>query len=613
MYHIVQGITSHPSVKRLVLPVLIGFASAAGALVFLSGLEFLDEKLQAQLMGIVHPHPLGEVIRGTGAHLSAYAPAHPTHWWLVLLIPTVGGLISGWMVFTFAPQAQGHGIDALISSFHNARGYVATRVPFVKLFASLVTLGTGGSGGKEGPIALIGGGLGSWIARAFKLDPRETRHLLLAGAAGGIGAIFRAPLGAAISSIEIIYKEDLETDALLSCVLSSVTAYSCLLLSTRWLEQPFRSAIFTVPPQDFQPAHLLTLIPMTLLVVMLGRLFIKVFDGTGRLFQRLPIQPIFRPMLGGFLIGLIALWVPQTMGLGMGYLQEALYFNPEGLNIWSCLSFGALFLALKIVAISVTIGSGGSGGVFGPSLMVGGLGGSLVGLLCHALIAPMFPGLPIPPVSTFAILGMASFFAGVAHAPLGALIMCSEMTQGYQLLAPLTLLCMISIFFNGGKSIYKSQVSNKFNSAAHRASISFDILRGVPLRTIFKPSPVNCVPVTSSVGDLRKIMTIQSFSFPLPLVDEGGAPVGLLSMGTLREVIMEDEASELFTAADLMGPLVTCSLDEDLHNILIKFSDHGYGRLPVVDPAEPTKLLGFIRYQEIMEAYQNELKLRKEA
>lgn len=608
MFRIIEGVTRHRSLKRLLLPVLIGLASAAGALIFLSGLEFLDHQLQGVLMGIAHPQPLGEALHQSGPRLSAYAPAQTGNWWLVLLIPTIGGLISGWLVFTFAPLAQGHGIDALISSFHNARGYVATKVPIIKLLASMVTLGSGGSGGKEGPIALIGGGLGSSIARLFKLDPRETRHLLLAGAAGGIGAVFRAPLGAAISSIEILYKEDLETDALLSCVLSSVTAYSCLLLSMRWL-----SAIFVVPVQDFQPAHLVTLIPMTLAVVMLGRLFIKIFEGTGKLFQGLPLPVMIKPMLGGLLIGVIALWVPQTMGLGMGYLQEALHFDLAGREIWACLGFGALFLALKIITISITIGSGGSAGVFGPSLMVGGLGGSLVGLFCHAVVAPLFPGLPIPPVSTFAILGMASFFAGVAHAPLGALIMTSEMTQGYQLLAPLTLLCMISIFFNGGKSLYKNQVTNKFNSAAHRASISFDILRGVPLRAIFQPTTVNCAPVTSTLSDLRKIMTIQSFSFPLPLVDEHGAPVGLLSMGTLREVILEEEAEELFTAADLMGPLVTCSLDEDLHNILIKFSDHGYGRLPVVDPENPTKLLGFIRYQEIMEAYQRELKERQES
>lgn len=595
------------------LSILVGIISGIASALFMYGLDFFSAFLQGHLMSVAHPHPGGEeisfgIISG-GTELGFdFSRIAASHWWKILLIPTLGGLISGWLVFGFAPEAKGHGIDAMIASFHNQKGKLRARVPFIKMLASLVTLSSGGSGGREGPIALIGGGFGSWISDRFGLRSKDRRHLLLAGAAGGVGSIFRAPLGGAISAIEILYSEDLETEALVPAVVSSVTAFSVFLLITDPLFGFKGHFIFRVPDLQFHPAHLIPCLVLAIVCSLLARIYVSVFHGIRtHFFDRLPVPRLVRPAIGGLMVGIIALLVPHTLGMGMGYIQEAISFDPNGGDLWLVARFGLVLLLLKMVTVSITIGSGGSAGVFGPSLLIGGLGGFVVGCVFYQFAPLLFPSMPLPPMAAFVILGMSAFFAAVANAPLGALVMSSEMTYGYELLAPLMLVSIIAMIYTRRHSIYLSQVKDKFHSPAHLGDISFDILINVKLKTIFRALQVKTIAGRMVLRDLRNVIRDESYAFPLVVKNYKGDLVGMLTMDAFRQAIFEEELDDLIIVKDIMTPIVTCALEDDLKQILTKFTEHGYGRLPVVSSDDGRRVIGYVRYQEIMEAYQREV------
>ena len=256
---------------------------------------------------------------------------YPCPWWLVVLVPTVGGLISGILVFTWAPEAEGHGTDAMIRSFHRGGGQVRSRVPIIKSVASIITIGTGGSAGQEGPIAQIGAGFGSLLAGVLKLPPTDRRLLMLAGAAGGVGAIFRAPLGGALFAGEVLYSSTaFESAALLPCLASSIVAYSTFALFVT--PRP----IFLLPKE--MVFHGLRDLPLfvilTLACAAMGWLYVRVFYGLrDRFFKPMPIPKQFKPAVGGLLLGLLALAFPQVMTGGYGWVQWGAIGMPPS---WRC-------------------------------------------------------------------------------------------------------------------------------------------------------------------------------------------------------------------------------------------------------------------------------------
>ncbi len=595
------------------LSVVVGAVSGVASAVFMYGLDYTSALFQGQWMGILHPHPSGEST-SFGFHESGlvmgfeFMQTTANHWWKILLIPCLGGLVSGWLVFKFAPEAKGHGIDALITAFHHQKGKLRPRVPIVKMLASVATLGSGGSGGREGPIALIGGGFGSWLADRFRLRSRERRHLLLAGAAGGIGSIFRAPLGGAISAIEILYSEDMETEALVPAVVSSVTAFSVFTLIASPLFGFDGHFVFEVPKLDFHPVHLFPYLVLAIVCSLLGKLYVTLFHRMRtHVFERIPIPRVLRPALGGLIIGMVALVVPQTLGMGMGYIQQAISFDATSADLMLVARFCVVLLLFKMLTVSVTIGSGGSAGVFGPSLLIGGLGGFVVGCVFYALAPTFFPSLSLPPIAAFVILGMSAFFAAVANAPLGALVMSSEMTFGYELLAPLMLASIVAMLYTRKYSIYHAQVKDKFRSPAHLGDISFDILSNIKLGQIFKAQETRSIAARATLHELREVIKDESFAFPLAVKDRNHELVGMLTMNAFREAIFDQELSHLIIVEDIMTHIVTCSLEDDLKQVLNQFATHGYGRLPVVANENAHDIIGFVQYQEIMEAYQSEV------
>jgi len=423
--------------------------------------------------------------------------------WLIPIVTTVGGLLSGILVYSLAPEAEGHGTDTVIKAFHRTGGFIRARVAPIKMIASVLTIGSGGSAGREGPTALISSGFASIYATLAKRSESERRLLLLVGMAAGLSAIFRSPIGTAIFAIEVLYGDmEFEAGALFYVMLGSVVAYVINGLFVGW------EPLFLVPA-DLGIRGASAYIWFVILGVLSGLIAILlpvVFYRTRDTFHKLRIPPHFKPAIGGLGVGLIAIFLPQVLGGGYGWIQEAID-GSLGIELLILLAFA------KIIALSLTVSSGGSGGVFAPSLYVGAmLGGAL---------AQVFD----QPPAAFAIIGMAAVFAGAARVPVAAMLMVTEMTGGYHLLAPAALAVMISYLvqrtISGGfqyKSLYEAQVDSRAQSPAHYVEHVQAAMSLLNERKIALPSDINHL-------DLYSIL---ASGIPLDLPDGKQLNIGVL-------------------------------------------------------------------------------------
>jgi chloride channel protein, CIC family len=580
--------------RWLVFGVLIGLASGLVAAAFFTALEIATHVTFGVLAGMPPLPPPGDQL----LHVSGEVTRDPRPW-VAVLLPSIGGLLSGLLVYRYAPETEGHGTDEMIRAFHHQRGLIRARVPLVKGLATICTLATGGSAGKEGPVAQIGAGLGSLVAQTLGLSVRDRRILLLAGVAGGLGAIFRAPLGSAITAIEVLYREDFESDALIPCVISSVTAYVVFVLlmgSTR---------VFAVPEFPLvAPVELVGYLVLAILCVPVGRLYIWLFYGSrDRFFRRLPIPRAALPMLGGLGVGILGLGVPQVYGTGWGWIQE-------GIDGHLALSTLALCALAKILATSLTIGSGGSGGVFGPTLFIGAMLGGFVGFSGHAIAPALFPH-----PAAYVLVGMASFFAGVASAPIGAMLMVAEMTDGYALLPALMLVSFVAIVLQRGHSIYTFQLKDRFRSPAHAGDLVMNVLEEMRVSDVYRPAR-EIVSVSSAAKfDAVRRLVLSSQQSTITVLDSAGDLVGLLTADHIRLVIDDHQLDRFVVAGDICAPAASLYLDDDLSRAHQLFHLCGCPQIPVIsDATEPgSRVLGMLDYRDLMRAYEIELERRRQS
>jgi CIC family chloride channel protein len=497
-------------------------------------------------------------------------------------------LISGWLVYTFAPEAEGDGTDAVIESFHHLLGHIRTRVPLIKSLATVFTLGSGGSGGREGPIAQIGAGFGSVLASALHLPPRERRILLVAGMGSGIGAIFKSPLAGAIFAGEVLYREEeIEYEALIPATIASIVAYSVFCLFFGW------GPLFTTPDIAFTDP--LRLIPYTFLglgCAFMGFIYIQVFYGMRNFFHHLHIPNFVKPAVGGLLAGIIGFFLPQTLALGYGQLQMAL--DGSASLTWQLLL--AIAFA-KIVTTSFSIGSGGSGGVFGPSMVIGGTFGGALGILFHQLMPQV-----VVNQQAFVVVGMAGFFAGAASTPISTVIMVSEMTGNYNLLVPSMWVCTISFLLLRRWSIYEKQHPNRISSPAHYGELAVDILQGLKVRDWMNRDAVS-IPAHTTFSNILKIAA-ESGHAHYPVLDKEGRLLGILG---LQEIVRKwNQANKKinYTASDLIeANCVTITPQESLHQALRKIDSSHAELLPVVSDEGSSKLVGILTRSDIIHAY----------
>jgi CIC family chloride channel protein len=582
--------------RLLIHATVVGAASGVMAAMFFYALELAEELFLNFLAGFNPLNAAGEL---EAAHVLSGKKARP---WLILVLPALGAGLGSWLTRRYAPECAGPGADATIAAFHQKVSDVRRRVMWIKPIATLLTLGTGGAGGREGPTMQICGAIGSTVARILDLDQRERRILLVAGMAAGVSAIFRTPLGAALLSIELLYRDDFESDALVPAVLASVVGYSVFI----WLHGD-ATLFATAEKYPFIIRHLPLYALMTLVLAAAGVCFVMALRGVRRLSARWPAWA--RAAIGGLLVGSIALCVlyAGNEGAGMGILgggygaaQAAITgadWLPAGLT-GAAIMMG-LALA-KIVASSFTVSTGGSAGVFGPALSIGALVGGAFGYAMQSLT-----GDPTIQPGAFALVGMGTLYGGIAHAPLGALVMVCEMAGSYDLLVPLMLSGGIAFALLRRTTLYEAQPNTQHDSAAHPPRV-LDVLSTLTVKEVivedrpymsFKPG----TPVIKMIRDVSNAGWQDVF----PIIDDNERLLGMITPELLRLLAAEREIETFLLAIDAMQPAVTVKLDEDLRTASERMLTHGLRELLVVD--EDGAICGFIDEAEIGQIYLDRL------
>lgn len=568
----------------------IGLSTVIGVIGGLAavGFEWLIELLHHQLLE-----------RSASIQSEGLGDWGPKTWMILVLLP-LGGLVVGLVTQLFAPEAEGHGTEQMIRSFHQLQGRVRRRVIAIKAITSAITIGSGGSAGSEGPVAQIGSGLGSMTSDLMHLSDRDRRMFLLAGSSAGIGALFTAPLGGALFAPEVLYgKPEFEGEAIIPCIISSIvafTTFTTIVGDHKKIQIPSR-ILDELAVHD--PRELLIYFTLALACTALGWLYVRTFNGVGRAMKRIPKLPgPLRPALGGLLVAALAIGIAPIAGergiLSGGY--ELMSGSIEGdMTIWTM----ALLALAKILATSLSIGSGGSGGVFAPSLAIGALLGASVGQAAAAL----FPSMDINP-ACYALVGMGGFFSGVAKTPIAAIIIVCEMTGSYELLAPLMLVAVVHVLLAQSWTIYETQVESLVHSPAHAGEFVVDVLERMTVNDLLESArePV----LVNHNSTLRRVLDIVSDAegYYFPVVDDQEHLVGIFSLSDVRRIFQQIEVADIVIVRDFMvDKVVVTHPGEDLNMALQRMNEFGLHEIPVVDSEEPTRVLAMLTRNNLGSAY----------
>jgi CIC family chloride channel protein len=458
--------------KWIPLSVLIGLLAGLGAMAF-----------QWLLVGVWH----------------ASYEVTELPWYLRLFLPAAGGLLAGLIISRLSPESAGGGTGYVIEAVHHRGGKVPPRSGLYKIVVSALTIGTGGSGGREGPIMHIGAAVASFFGDRLKLRKGDMRTFAIAGAAAGLSAVFRAPLGAAIYAIEVPYKNDLEPGAAIPSMIASVVSY-LVFVSFNGYEPLFEALAIS---SDLNLLIVLAIVLLGAAIGLAGRLFIFTMHTTERVAARSRLPLAAKIMYGGLLVGCLGLFVPEVLGLA----EDEISMLIEG-SITS-IGFLVLLFAAKMAATSLTVGSGGSGGVFFPSLMMGGAMGTAFALT-----------LDLDPVPLFAIAGMGAMMSGVSKTPIAASVLMAEVVGGYTVLIPVMLASVIAYIVTGDQTLFRNQVA--------RRPFVYDpaILDEVPVEKVMRGDPITLTP-EMSVADARAGTSAEPH-YLYPVVDGQGRVLGVV-------------------------------------------------------------------------------------
>ena len=507
-------------------------------------------------------------------------------WYLKVWVPAAGGLVVGPLVYFFAREAKGHGVPEVMEAVALKGGVIRKRVVFVKILASAISISTGGSVGREGPIVQIGSAIGSALGQVLKVSQDRMRTLVGCGAAAGIAATFNAPIAGAMFALEVVLGEfGLATFS--PIVISSVVATA--------VSRAFLGDI----PAFIVPAYELVSVwefPMYLVLgifcAMVGVAFTRGLYRVEDLFDDFKFPEYLKAIIGGMILGAGGFFFPQVLGVGYGAIDLALM---QKLAWWLLL----VLIVVKILATSITIGSGGSGGIFAPSLFMGAMAGGFFGTVVHQL----FPTVTAS-AGAYSIVGMGAVVSATTHGPLAAILILFEMTGNYKIILPLMLSCIVANLFAGQlmkESIYTLKLVRR----------GIDIREGKEvnvLKSMFVKDVMNRDVETIAEGSALEEMTdkISKSKFnSFPVLDAGNKLAGILSFNDYSEAIFDEDLKGLVVARDLASEnVVTVSVDDDLYTALGKISRKDFSTLPVVSPDDPAELVGIVTRRDIIGAYE---------
>ncbi len=507
----------------------------------------------------------------------------------VIFVPAFGGLFVGPMVYFWAREAKGHGVPEVIEAVALKRGRIRPIVAVVKPLASSICIGTGGSAGRVEPIVQIGAALGSTVGQFLKLSDKQVRSLVACGAAGGIAATFNAPIAGAIFALEIILGE-LEVSYFGPVVISAVTAsvIGRILLGDR--------PAFSVPPYALVSLwELLLYLVLSLLASGTAVAFTRLLYWMKDLFELWNFPEYLKPVAGGLLVGMLGWHFPQIFGVGYEAIQEKLLGQ-------FALSTTSLLLLLKMLATALTLGSGGSGGVFAPSLFLGGMLGGAFGMIVHGWL----PQITAPP-GAYALVGMAAVFAGASHAPVTAIIILFEMTGDYRIILPLMLTTGVSTLAARGlnrESIYTLKLSRRGVHLERGRDV--DIMQSITVGEVMSKD-FTSVPASMNLEELAKEFD-RTHYHSFPVLDTEGKLYGIVTIHDLERALARGSIAGL-KASDIAttSPLLLTYPDQSMGEVLKRMGIRDVGRVPVVERKAPRHLLGMVWRQDIIRAYNKAL------
>lgn len=546
--------------------VLVGVAGGYGAVGFRYLINFIQTIAYGspdELLGIVDSIP----------------------WHMRIAIPAIGGLIVGPIVYFFAREAKGHGVPEVMYAVALKQGIIRKRIVFVKSLVSAVCIGTGGSVGREGPIVQIGSAVGSTLGQLFNVSSNRMRTLVGCGAAAGIAATFNAPIAGSIFALEIILGE-FEIASFSPIIISAVSATA---ISRHYLGN---IPAFILPHyvlHNVLEFPLYALLGVVCAFVALG--FTLFLYRAEDFWDAIKFPEYLKAVVGGLMIGAMGLVFPQILGVGYGAIDLALTIK---LSWW----FMGLLVLCKILATSITIGSGGSGGIFAPSLFMGAMAGGAFGSVANYL----FPSVAVS-AGAYAVVGMGAVVAATTHGPLQAILIIFEMTGDYKIILPLMVTCIISCLIAGrlcGESIYTFKLIRR----------GINIKRGKELN-ILSSMPVKNV-MYHTVEMVPQDMPLEEFAEKLPrsrsnnfvVVNSKEEIAGVLTFLDYYDKLFNNELKDHMKVKDIMTPdVVTVTIEDNLDTALEKIAARDYSILPVVSPDEPRKMLGILTRRDILEAY----------
>ncbi|MCL4300549.1 MAG: chloride channel protein [Anaerolineae bacterium] len=539
---------------------------------------------------------------------------------LFILAPVVGGLVAGPIIAFLAKEAKGHGVPEVMQAIALRGGRIRPRVVVAKVIASASCIGSGGSAGREGPIVQVGAALGSTVGQWLNFSEARIRNLVACGAAAGIAATFNAPISGVIFAMEIILGE-LHLGDLGNVVISAVTAAT---VARVFLGQ--RPA-FAIPRYGMQtPWEIFLFVVLGVLAAVVAVVFIRLLYWFEDRFDEWRFPEALKPAVGGLLLGLLAYFYPLVLSGGIAPQVEGQPGLPVSANLphvfgsgfpviegalLGQLSFGLLFalIFLKPLATSFTLGSGNSGGVFAPSLFTGAALGGAFGRVVEYFMPQATAG-----PGAFATVGMAAVFAGAARAPFTAILIVFEMTDDYGLIVPLMIAVFISLIVAERlhrESIYTLKLTRR---GIHlRRGRDVDVMEAVRVDEVMVAQPVTVpanLPVKLLVNEF-----LRTGRHGFPVLDEEGSLLGVVSLSDHRRAMMgqDDSADKLLVEDITTRDLVTVFPDETVGTALRRMAPRDLSRLPVVARENPRHLLGVVRRNDIVRAYEVGAVRREEA
>ncbi|MDJ0814567.1 MAG: chloride channel protein [Desulfobacterales bacterium] len=563
---ILRKIRTNEHTIMAVLAVVVGIAGGFGAI----GFRYLIDFLQT-------------IAYGSSDELLEVVATIP--WHIKIWIPALGGVIVGPLVYFLAREAKGHGVPEVMEAVALRNGIIRKRIVLVKSLASAVSISTGGSVGREGPIVQIGSAIGSTLGQILKVSADRMRTLVGCGAAAGIAATFNAPIAGSMFALEIILG-DFGLATFSPIVISSVVATA---VSRAYLGD---TPAFIVPTYELVsvwefPIYLF----LGLFCAVVGVTFTKTLYRVEDLFDSFKFPEYLKAVIGGLILGALGLAFPQILGVGYGAMDMVLM---QQIAWWLML----LLVVVKILATSITIGSGGSGGIFAPSLFLGAMAGGFFGMVVHTL----FPATTASP-GAYSIVGMGAVVAATTHGPLSAILILFEMTGDYKIILPLMFSCIIGAIASGQllkDSIYTLKLGRRGVNIKEGKEVN--ILKSIRVSEVMTRG-VETISEGCTMEVMADIIAKSKFN-SFPVLDSDNSLAGIVSFNDYSEAIFNEDLKHLLVAKDLAtSDVVTVSADDNLYAALEKISRKDFATLPVMSVRDPGRLVGIVSRRDIIRAY----------